>query len=69
MYCFQKSHLITQLDDAHFLQLFLTLASSSTTKDFNPFNVFVLDILHLMFRGVEVSNLVKDQKAVRRPSR
>ncbi|CED82764.1 timeless-domain-containing protein [Phaffia rhodozyma] len=63
-----QSRLIVQLDDSHFLQLFITLASSAATKEFNSFNMLVLDVLHLMFRGVDVSTLVKDQTVAIRDS-
>ncbi|AAW44173.2 conserved hypothetical protein [Cryptococcus deneoformans JEC21] len=59
-----QSDLITQLDSLTYLQLFLTLASCADKTDLNPFNVIVLDILHLIFRGIKPSELVQDQKRV-----
>ncbi|ODO06093.1 topoisomerase 1-associated factor 1 [Cryptococcus wingfieldii CBS 7118] len=59
-----QSDLICQLDSLTYLQLFLTLASCSDKSDLNAFNVIVLDILHLIFRGVKVQELGQDQKRV-----
>ncbi|ODO09506.1 topoisomerase 1-associated factor 1 [Cryptococcus amylolentus CBS 6273] len=59
-----QSDLICQLDSLTYLQLFLTLASCSDKSDLNAFNVIVLDILHLIFRGVKVQDLGQDQKRV-----
>jgi replication fork protection complex subunit Tof1/Swi1 len=65
MVCFQ-SLLIVQLESSSFLPLLLTLASSALLKDFNPFNVLVLDILQLLFQPVSAVELAKDQKSAPR---
>ncbi|OXG18463.1 topoisomerase 1-associated factor 1, partial [Cryptococcus neoformans Tu259-1] len=59
-----QSDLITQLDSLTYLQLFLSLASCADKTDLNPFNVIVLDILHLIFRGIKPTELVQDQKRI-----
>lgn len=50
-----------QLDQLTFLELFLTLASEADKSEFNSYNVLVLDILHLIFRGVKPYDLAQDQ--------
>ncbi|WVQ93115.1 hypothetical protein IAU59_000179 [Kwoniella sp. CBS 9459] len=56
-----QSNLILQLDKLTYFQLLLTLASCADKTDFNPFNVLVLDILHLVFRSVKPVDLGRDQ--------
>ncbi|KAK8843979.1 hypothetical protein IAR55_006771 [Kwoniella newhampshirensis] len=56
-----QSNLIVQLNRLTYFQLLLTLASCADKADFNPFNVLVLDILHLVFRSVKVKDLGQDQ--------
>lgn len=43
-----------------YFQLFLTLASCADKTDLNQYNVLVLDILHLVYRGVRPKDLAKD---------
>lgn len=57
-----QSRLIEQLQSSDFLPLLVTLASSSNAREFNQYNVLVLDIVHLLWRGVNPSELCKDQK-------
>ncbi|WWD21366.1 hypothetical protein CI109_105851 [Kwoniella shandongensis] len=56
-----QSNLIVQLNKLTYFQLLLTLASCADKADFNPYNVLVLDILHLVFRSVKVRDLGRDQ--------
>ncbi|WWC73002.1 uncharacterized protein I206_106966 [Kwoniella pini CBS 10737] len=56
-----QSTLILQLNKLTYFQLLLTLASCADKTDFNPFNVLVLDILHLIFRSVKAKDLGQDQ--------
>ncbi|WVF65442.1 hypothetical protein IAT40_000170 [Kwoniella sp. CBS 6097] len=56
-----QSNLILQLNKLTYFQLVLTLASCADKTDFNPFNVLVLDILHLAFRSVKPVDLGRDQ--------
>ncbi|WRT69168.1 uncharacterized protein IL334_006152 [Kwoniella shivajii] len=56
-----QSTLILQLNKLTYFQLILTLASCADKSDFNPFNVLVLDILHLIFRSVKPKDLGQDQ--------
>ncbi|OCF42971.1 topoisomerase 1-associated factor 1 [Kwoniella heveanensis CBS 569] len=57
----EQSNLILQLNKLTYFQLVLTLASCADKTDFNPFNVLVLDILHLVFRSVKPADLGRDQ--------
>ncbi|OCF79113.1 topoisomerase 1-associated factor 1 [Kwoniella mangroviensis CBS 8886] len=57
-----QSTLILQLNKLTYSQLLLTLASCADKSDFNPFNVLVLDILHLIFRSVKPKELGQDQE-------
>ncbi|KAE8543703.1 topoisomerase 1-associated factor 1 [Cryptococcus gattii VGV] len=59
-----QSDLITQLDSLTYLQLFLSLCSCADKTDLNPFNVILLDILHLIFRGIRPTELAQDQERV-----
>ncbi|WVR08981.1 hypothetical protein IAU60_006041 [Kwoniella sp. DSM 27419] len=56
-----QSTLILQLDKLTYFQLILTLASCADKTDFNPYNVLVLDILHLILRSVKPASLGRDQ--------
>jgi replication fork protection complex subunit Tof1/Swi1 len=56
-----QSTLIDQLQSSDFLPLLVTLASSSNSREFNQYNVLVLDIVHLLWRGVSPVELGKDQ--------
>ena len=59
-----QSLLIDQLQSSDFLPLLVTLASSSNSREFNQYNVLVLDIVHLLWRGVNPADLGRDQKVV-----
>ncbi|KIR40249.1 topoisomerase 1-associated factor 1 [Cryptococcus deuterogattii 99/473] len=59
-----QSDLITQLDSLTYLQLFLSLCSCADKTDLNPFNVILLDILHLIFRGIRPTELAQDQERI-----
>jgi replication fork protection complex subunit Tof1/Swi1 len=48
-----------------YFQLFLTLASLAEQTQINQYNVLILDILHLVYRGVRPKDLVRDQARVR----
>nr|XP_018259274.1 topoisomerase 1-associated factor 1 [Kwoniella dejecticola CBS 10117]OBR81432.1 topoisomerase 1-associated factor 1 [Kwoniella dejecticola CBS 10117] len=56
-----QSTLILQLNKLTYFQLLLTLASCVDMTDFNPFNVLVLDVLHLIFRSVKPKDLGQNQ--------
>ncbi|KDQ07544.1 hypothetical protein BOTBODRAFT_192367 [Botryobasidium botryosum FD-172 SS1] len=57
-----QSKLITTLEEAHILDLFLTIASNAEEPSFNPWNALVLEIFYLLFRGVKPDALALDQK-------
>jgi hypothetical protein len=59
-----KSNLISQLHKLTYFQLFLTLASLAEQTQINQYNVLILDILHLVYRGVRPKDLVRDQARV-----
>lgn len=61
-----QSRLIEQLETSDFLPLLITLASSSNAREFNQYNVLILDIVHLLWRGVSPADLCRDQKVVAR---
>ena len=62
-----QSKLIRALSESHFLDLLLTIASSAATDAvFNGWNVLVLEIFYLLFRGVKPSQLVSEQSVVSR---
>jgi replication fork protection complex subunit Tof1/Swi1 len=56
--------LITQLESLTYLKLFLTIAAGVDRPEFNPYNVLVLDILYLIFRGVKPRELSQNQDRV-----
>ncbi|KAI0033017.1 timeless protein-domain-containing protein, partial [Vararia minispora EC-137] len=57
-----QNDLIRILHETQFLELILTIASNSATDaTFNAWNVLVLDILYLLFRGVRPESLVLEQ--------
>ena len=60
----RKSTLITQLESLTYLKLFLTIAAGVDRPEFNPYNVLVLDILYLIFRGVKPRELSQNQDRV-----
>lgn len=53
-----------QLDKLTYFELFVTLAAGAGRSEFNAFNTLVLDILHLIFRGVKPRELALDRKKV-----
>ena len=59
-----QSNLISQLHKLTYFQLFLTLASLAEQTQINQYNVLILDILHLVYRGVRPKDLVRDQARV-----
>jgi replication fork protection complex subunit Tof1/Swi1 len=61
----RQSNLISQLHKLTYFQLFLTLASLAEQTQINQYNVLILDILHLVYRGVRPKDLVRDQARVR----
>jgi hypothetical protein len=65
----RQSNLISQLHKLTYFQLFLTLASLSEQTQINQYNVLILDILHLVYRGVRPKDLVRDQARVSISSR
>ncbi|KAJ4477289.1 timeless protein-domain-containing protein [Lentinula aciculospora] len=57
-----QSKLIRTLSEAHILQLVLTIAANSDNDPlFNNWNTIVLEIIYLLFRGVQPSSLSVDQ--------
>lgn len=64
-----QSNLISQLHKLTYFQLFLTLASLAEQTQINQYNVLILDILHLVYRGVRPKDLVRDQARVTISSR
>ena len=60
----RQSNLISQLHKLTYFQLFLTLASLAEQTQINQYNVLILDILHLVYRGVRPKDLVRDQARV-----
>jgi hypothetical protein len=63
-----QSRLIVQLEEARFLPLLLTLAENAGKGEYEEYNVLVLDSLWLMFRAVEVDDLLRESSQVRRAS-
>ncbi|KAE9405100.1 timeless-domain-containing protein [Gymnopus androsaceus JB14] len=57
-----QSKLIRLLSESHILQLILTIAANSD-KDplFDSWNTIVLEVIYLLFRGVQPSSLALDQ--------
>lgn len=60
-----QSRLIVQLEEARFLPLLLTLAENAGKGEYEEYNVLVLDSLWLMFRAVEVDDLLRESSQVR----
>ncbi|OCH87501.1 timeless-domain-containing protein [Obba rivulosa] len=57
-----QSRLIKVLSETHTLDLLLTIASNAATDPmFNGWNVLILEIFYLLFRGVAPSSLAPDQ--------
>lgn len=60
-----QSKLIRALSDTHILDLLLTIASNASNDHlFNGWNTLVLEIVYLLFRGVNPSSLAMDQARV-----
>ena len=60
-----QSRLIKGLSESHFIDLLLTIASSSAADQlFNQWNSLVLEIFYLLFRGVKPVSLASDQAKV-----
>ena len=59
-----QSRLIVQLEESRFLPLLLTLAENAGKGDYEEYNVLVLDSLWLMFRAVEVDDLLRESSQV-----
>ncbi|GAA5831127.1 hypothetical protein JCM3766R1_006246 [Sporobolomyces carnicolor] len=53
-----QSELIIQLESENILQLLLAMAAQADSTDYAPWNMVVLDILHLVFRGVKPDELM-----------
>ncbi|GAA5903525.1 Tof1p [Sporobolomyces salmoneus] len=53
-----QSELIVQLESENILQLLLAMAAQADSTDYAPWNMVVLDILHLVFRGVKPDELM-----------
>ncbi|GAA5823835.1 hypothetical protein JCM5353_006373 [Sporobolomyces roseus] len=53
-----QSELITQLESENILQLLLAMAAQADSSDYAPWNMVVLDILHLVFRSVKPDELM-----------
>ncbi|GAA5880461.1 hypothetical protein JCM16303_005390 [Sporobolomyces ruberrimus] len=53
-----QSELIVQLESENILQLLLAMAAQADSTDYAPWNMVVLDILHLVFRGVRPDELM-----------
>ncbi len=61
-----QSRLIKSLSESNFIDLLLTIASHASTDPlFNQWNVLVLEIFYLLFRGVKPVSLASDQVKVR----
>lgn len=50
--------MITQLESENILQLLLAMAAQADSSDYAPWNMVVLDILHLVFRSVKPDELM-----------
>jgi len=57
--------LITQLESENILQLLLAMAAQADSSDYAPWNMVVLDILHLVFRSVKPDELMIPVQKVR----
>ncbi|GAA5948542.1 hypothetical protein JCM3765_004917 [Sporobolomyces pararoseus] len=53
-----QSELIVQLESESILQLLLAMAAQADSTDYAPWNMVVLDILHLVFRTVKPDELM-----------
>lgn len=60
-----QSALIVQLEQLKFFELFVIFAKGAGRSQYNAFNTLILDILHLIYRGVRPHDLAVDQKKVR----
>ena len=59
-----QSKMIVVMEQAHILDMFLTLAANVDDPAFNPYNALLLEIFQLLYRGVKPETLAVDQKAV-----
>lgn len=60
-----QSRLVKTLSEQNIFEILLTIASNAGTDPaFNAWNVLVLEIFYLLFRGVRPSSLVRDQVEV-----
>lgn len=62
----EQSELIIQLESENILQLLLAMAAQADSTDYAPWNMVVLDILHLVFRGVKPDELMVPVQKVSR---
>ncbi|GAA5968611.1 hypothetical protein JCM21900_002207 [Sporobolomyces salmonicolor] len=53
-----QSELILQLSSENILELLLAMAAQADSSDYAPWNMVVLDILHLIFRSVKPEELM-----------
>ncbi|GAA5935882.1 Tof1p [Sporobolomyces koalae] len=53
-----QSELITQLESENILELLLAMAAQADSTDYAPWNMVVLDILHLLYRSVRPEELM-----------
>ncbi|GAA5927146.1 hypothetical protein JCM1841_006062 [Sporobolomyces salmonicolor] len=53
-----QSELILQLSSENILELLLAMAAQADSSDYAPWNMVVLDILHLIFRSVKPEELL-----------
>jgi replication fork protection complex subunit Tof1/Swi1 len=54
-----------QLQAEHFFDLLVTIASQSEGSEWGPWNMVVLDILHLLFRGVNPADVAGATSALK----
>jgi len=59
-----QSRLLVQMEQARFLPLLLTLAENADKGEYEEYNVLVLDSLWLIFRAVEVEDLIRESSQV-----
>jgi replication fork protection complex subunit Tof1/Swi1 len=59
-----QSRLLVQMEQARFMPLLLTLAENADKGEYEDYNVLVLDMLWLIFRAVEVEDLIRESKQV-----
>ncbi|GAA6007730.1 hypothetical protein JCM11491_003944 [Sporobolomyces phaffii] len=59
-----QSELIVQLESENILQLLLAMAAQADSTDYAPWNMVVLDILHLVFRTVKPDELMIPEEKI-----